>query len=382
MALQLPKQLEDVLHNPLAALMTRGDRPVVAFMSNNVPVELIHAAGCFPLQLPTTPLPSTEHADEYLEPRFDPLVRNVLEQLLRGDLAAVDLLVLPRTVDSMQRLYYYLAELKRSFGKHLPEPFLYDLLHTPWYSSAEYNYARTLALQSRLEQLTGRPVLEGALRESIRLYNAVRVRIDQLLARRRADPCALAGELALPLFAAAQRVAPEALCQLLDQVLDAASENATGTRTLLVGSAHDSPSLHRAIADAGGQVVSDHHWLGDLLFGAAIDEQLPPLRALSTHYHRESESVRRFPTAPDTLVRCAKAAHAEVAVFFYWAEEEALTWDYAAQRRALVAAGIPVLLLARQAYPFAAGTDSAGAAALRAFFDEVRASAGEKLSHA
>src|SRR4051812_45526982 len=137
-----PSELAEVLRDPLHAARASG-RPVVMFGSNNVPLELIHAAGCFPLQWPTTPLAATPHADRYLEAGFDPLSRSALEQLLRGDWNDVQLLVLPRTVDSLQRLYSYLCELRRSFADPLPAPFLYALLPTPFDTSASHNLEST-----------------------------------------------------------------------------------------------------------------------------------------------------------------------------------------------------------------------------------------------
>ena len=67
--------------DPLAAARAHkaGGGRVVGFMSNNVPVELIHAAGCFPLQLPPAPREPTPLADAYMEVLFDPLVRSVFE---------------------------------------------------------------------------------------------------------------------------------------------------------------------------------------------------------------------------------------------------------------------------------------------------------------
>lgn len=364
----LPPLLDEALRTPSAAAAKSG-RPVVAFMSNNVPVELIHAAGCFPLQLPTAKRPHTPRADRYLERRFDPLVRVALEQLLAGDYPSLSLLVLPRANDSMQRLYYYLCELRRSFGERLPEPFLYDVLHTPWYSTSVYDHARTVALKQRLEQLGGRVIDDPALSASIRLYNGVRSRIDALLQRRRGLPCTLSGELARSLFVAAQRVAPEAFCALLDRVLSLKGDPAHGVRTLLIGSAHDTAALHRLIAEAGGQVVADHHWLGDDLFGRPIDERLPPLRALAMHYHRDSPSPRTFAKRAEEIEQLARAARAEAAVFFHYAEEEALTWDIPAQQRALDALGIPVLRLAKQPYT----ASSSVAPSLSAFFSEALA---------
>jgi benzoyl-CoA reductase/2-hydroxyglutaryl-CoA dehydratase subunit BcrC/BadD/HgdB len=323
----------------------------VLFASNNVPAELIHAAGCFPLQLPTAPGCSTDHADRYLEARFDPLVRAALAQLLAGELSLARLVVLPRTNDSWQRLYYYLCELGRSFGERLPEPVLYDLLHTPYDSSADYNLESTRRLAEKLAATSGKRFDEAALAGSISLYNRIRAELGRLLRRRWELPARLAGADALELFTASQRLDPEVFASELPLLLAEDAEPVAGVRTLLIGSAHDTPQLHRQIERAGGQVVADFHPRGDLTFGPPIREDVAPLQALCEHYHRQSLGPRTFPPPTEALLELAAESRAEAAVFFYYAEEEALTWDYPAQRAALSARGIATLLLDREAYP-------------------------------
>jgi benzoyl-CoA reductase/2-hydroxyglutaryl-CoA dehydratase subunit BcrC/BadD/HgdB len=341
--------------------------PVVGFLSNNVPVELIHASGAFPLRLPTPPLAATTHADRYLEPSFDPFARVALEQLLRGDLAWLDLLVLPRSVDSFQRLYYYLDELRRSFGAVLPDVYLYDVLHTPTQTSAAYDYASTLDLAAKLAALSGRSVATDSYAEAIALYNRIRAKLATLLSRRWQKPCGLSGERALELLAVAQRMAPLDFERVLTAALARKPELAPGTRTILIGSAHDGPALHAAVARAGGQVIADYHVLGDALFGPAVDETQPPLAAIAEHYHRHSWSVRSV-QPPLALGDLAQRAQAEAAVFFYYAQEEALTWHTAAQRCELDALGLPALTLARQTYP----PDAALQPLLHAFFAQTK----------
>ena len=103
---------------------------VIGYVGPTVPAELIAAAGAFPLRLAgeagATPL-----ADRYMEELFDPVVRAVFETALAGRYDFLDAIVLARTSDSAQRLYYYLCEVRRLGEAQVPEPLLYDLLHTP-----------------------------------------------------------------------------------------------------------------------------------------------------------------------------------------------------------------------------------------------------------
>jgi hypothetical protein len=58
-----------------------------------------------------------------------------------------------------------------------------------------------------------------------------------------------------------------------------------------------------------------------------------------------------LPVPIEESIEFVRAAKAQAAIFYYYAEEEALTWDYPAQRRALDRAGIPSLCLREQPYP-------------------------------
>lgn len=357
-------RFRSVLSDPLSAARASG-RPIVLYVANDIPVELIYAAGCFPLQLPTAPRADYSRADYYLEPNFEPMVRAALEQLLQGELNDASLLVLPRSSDAWQRLYYYLCELSRSFRERLPEPFLYDLQKLPTESSAHYNLQSTALFAQKLGALSGNPPDDATLSWSIALYNALRRELQKLLHRRFERPIRLAGADALELFTAVQRQDPEvALAALQALNEDPAAGPAEGVPTLLVGSAHDTPVLHHAIAHAGGQVVAEFHSRGDWSFGPVISEGGSPLAAISEHYHRHSLSTRSHPPPLSALLDLAAVSGAQAAVFFYYNEEEGLTWDHPAQVAALQARGVRSLLLSRQPYPASVEVEDP----LRAFF--------------
>lgn len=342
--------LDAVLREPLSAARASA-RPVVAFATNNVPVELIHAAGCFPLQLPTGPGAPTPRADTYLEPGFDPLARGALEQLLAGELACAQLLVLPRSVDSWQRVYYYLCELVRSFGARVPRPFLYDVLHAPFETSAAYSAHSTQLLADELAAISGRAFDAAALSEAIVTYNRIRAKLARVAALRRAEPCRFSGVDALALYAAAQRLEPAALDRALDALLQREHAACPGIRTIVIGSAHDTPALYEQVARAGGQVVADFHWTGELRFGPEIRQDIASMQALCEHYQRDSLSARTHPPPTAALLELAQASRARAALFFYYAEEEALTWDHPEQAAALRAHGIATLALEQAEHP-------------------------------
>ena len=80
--ISLPEYLTQVLADPLAAARSHATvgQTVIGTASSEVPVELIMAAGAFPVALPYEPRP-TPQADVYLEATFSPAARSLTEQL-------------------------------------------------------------------------------------------------------------------------------------------------------------------------------------------------------------------------------------------------------------------------------------------------------------
>jgi benzoyl-CoA reductase/2-hydroxyglutaryl-CoA dehydratase subunit BcrC/BadD/HgdB len=336
-------------HDAARAFKAAGGK-VVGYLSNNVPIELIHAAGAFPLQLAARPGP-TPTADKYMENLFDPVVRSVFDQALTGGLDFLDLIVLPRSNDSFQRLYYYLSEIRRTGAAATPDTVLYDVQLLPTASSAAYTLKRTAELRDRLGALTGATMDEGAVQASIAFYNRIRERLAEVSALR-AAPARLGGEAAFLAYAAVGTAAPPALADALRALTATASQTLpVGPRVILVGSAPDRPTLHRQVAAAGGEVVADYHWRGEPMLGPPIAAGGDPVAAIADHYHRHSFATRSFPTSNETLTALAKSSGADCAIFFYLSEEEALVWEYPAQAAALQAMGLRTLTLNGQTWP-------------------------------
>ena len=128
-------------------------------------------------------------------------------------------------------------------------------------------------------------------------------------------------------------------------VLTGASGAHAGPRIVLAGSGQVTPRLHRLVEAHGGVVVGDFHEFGEPLAAGRVDEAGAPLRAPTAHYHRAVASSRTFPQSAAPLLEFAKAAGADGVLFYFLQEEEALTWEYPAQRRVLEAADMRVLCL-------------------------------------
>ena len=98
-----------------------GGARVVGYFSNNVPEELILAAGLFPVRLTGDPADTTELGDRYMEEFCDGAIRSIFDRMLRGHFNFADLIIIPRTSESYLQLYYYLLEV-RNWERERPFP--------------------------------------------------------------------------------------------------------------------------------------------------------------------------------------------------------------------------------------------------------------------
>ena len=340
---------------------------VAGFVSTAVPVELITAAGMYPVMITGDCNGSTALANEWMEDMFDPMARAIFQAALAGELDFLDVLIIPRSADSFLRLYLYLREIERlGVCKHLPRVVLYDLLQTPWPSSSKHNVAQLHKLRVVLGDIVGREASDTALRAAVDVGNQNRALLRELLDRRRTTN--VRGELFLKAITTRYFMPIEQHSAMLQALLnETAASSIVKPRIVVAGNAQDNPALHQLLDSQGFHIVGDYHWLGDSCCEHDIElrDNDDPWLAVSEHYHMHSLTSRRFPHAPHEIVEHAKRCNAQGVVFYLFEPEEALTWDSPNQVRALAAAGIESLVLENQPYVIAPSTDIA--ASLSAF---------------
>lgn len=352
----LTRLVADTLAAPLDAARRHaaaGGR-VVGHWSANVPTELLLGAGAFPLHLPWFPAGATPLADRYVEPLFDRGLRAAFEQWLGGALDFLDAIVLPRSLDSAQRIYYYAEELRRTGLLRGPAVHLYDVQQIPRASSADFTLRRTRELAAALG------VSASDLARAVRGMNRRR-RLFARLAQRQRE-----GRLPEPSFAAAAlRAAQFAPFDAFDAALEAWLESAPGdvlpawTRgVVLAGSAPPDEALHRAVGAGGGMVLAEAHLGAAHRHGPELDETADPLEAIAHAQHALVPSMRRFGLALGQAVQLARECGAGGAVLWLTEEDEAYAWQVPAALQAADVAGLKVLALTRQAWqPEAATTE-------------------------
>lgn len=328
---------------------------VVGYFSNNVPEELILAAGMFPVQLTGDPRDATEIADIYLDEVFDGSIRSIFNRLFTGHFDFVDLVVVPRTSEAFLQLYYIVEEARRwEPNRRVPELYLFDFLQTPFHLTNQWDRSRLNLLRARLEYLSGAPIAEGALRQAIATVNRDRRLLQQTASLWRGPTPQLSGVDALAIIGSGWFMDRGEHAALLGSIVEGELPLAPrlGLRVLIKGSPHDNPDFYHVAEETGAVIVASDHVFGDPTFAASIDEEGDPMDALTAYYQLQSPSIRSYPQSrqDERFMALVETAAVEGVVFYHEEHDDTLGWDYPDQKRLLDARGIPSLFLKRQSY--------------------------------
>jgi hypothetical protein len=355
---ELDAWVDEVLADPLAEGRTfaQAGGNVIGFYDRDIPVELILAADALPVRLRGVPDVPTPQADRLLERSFGAEIRSIAEQWMAGAYDFMSAVVFPRTVDSAQRLYYYLCELQRTGACKGPRPLLYDLAKINRETSRRHSIASTQRLARELGSAEERLTASA---------DRVQRRLAWLAAQneRRLADHAPAGSCFHRRLRAASHSWSARAERLLDESLRsstqgqhgsdarrlAASESrSNGFRLLLVGSAPPDERFHLAVEEAGSTIVGEINEAG---FEARALAQMQPcasIEAIALRHAGSGLGSRAFIDASSQLIEAARASQADGVIFWLIEEEEALVWELPAQVRALTASGVPSLVLTRQ----------------------------------
>jgi benzoyl-CoA reductase/2-hydroxyglutaryl-CoA dehydratase subunit BcrC/BadD/HgdB len=332
---------------------------VVGCLGSDVPEEFLIAAGFLTVRVCGDPGVRAETADRYIERAFDPIVRSQFARIVvDGAYSYLDHLIVSRSSDALVRVFYYLRELRR-LEPNLPVPDLYffDLLHSRYRTSALYNRDRARDLQRVVERWSGRPIAPETLATVIATCEENRRLLQQLAALRAPGVARVSGVQALQVIGASMFLPREEHSRLLRAFLAEAKESPplSGVRLFVTGSAQDHSHFHELVESCGAVVVGEDHDWGNRHFAGEIDTTVDPTDAIVDRYHLRQPSASRASVSARVmaLVEQVRAADAQGVVSYILEKDDAPSWDFPEQRKALEAAGIPVLLLDRQPYQLA-----------------------------
>jgi len=328
---------------------------VVGIASPHVPRELIAAAGLFPAVLASDSREPTEMGDRYMEPIFDGPVRSLFDRTIRGRFDFADLLIMPRCGEGYLQLYYFLSEVRRWEPRTANlNLYLFDLLHTPNWTTGRYVRGRMDDLRARLELLAERTIADDDIALELRSTNAQARLLREVNALRRAIPARLSGVDALRIFASSGWTPQSAHMDLCRALLAASPDAAPlhGVRVMVKGSPHDTTQFYQLVENLGAVIVADDHLSGERLHTVLADEDAAPVQALAQKYHLRMPSIRSYPQAEQDRIflDMVEAASVQAVIFFHEENDDTLGWDYPDQKRALDRRGIPSIYLKKQSW--------------------------------
>jgi benzoyl-CoA reductase subunit C len=333
------------LQSAICNLQSKGNpQSTFGFLTAYVPEELLHAAGFTPVFIFHTP-DDEGHARAHLPGFTCWIAGSALDQALAGRLDGLAGMALAQTCDTMQGL----TDIWRRNVAHIPLFHFGMPLRLDSPSARVYLLAELRSLRERIQALTGRRVVDDALRGSIALYNRTRALVRRLYARAAdfAPPDLYA--LVRAAFQTPKETYNDHVAWLLEQPTIPPGREAQGSspRVLLAGCGLADPVLFDVVAQASGRVAGDLLDLGERYFDAnvadgdlleALADRLLALVPTPTKHHARSSRATH-------LLSLVRERRADGVIFARQKFCDPHGFDYVLMAQALDRAGVPHLLV-------------------------------------
>jgi benzoyl-CoA reductase/2-hydroxyglutaryl-CoA dehydratase subunit BcrC/BadD/HgdB len=356
----------------------KSGRKVVGCFGSDIPEELLIAGGFLPVRIFGDPAADTSVGDRYLEIGANSMVRAQFSSIVGGTFFRLDRLVVSASTDAHTRLFHYLRMI-RATEPHMPVPELYffDFLHSRTRNSALYNRDRMMEFWRAVEGWAGRALSRDDVAGAVSVCNENRRllrELDRLRTDREAGP-RVSGTEAMQAAVSSLYMPKEEHSRLLQAFLDSARNRAPlqGLRVYIAGSPHDHSGFYELAESCGAVIVGENHEFGARLYAGDVDLETEDLiDALVDRYHLRPASTTQTGVREQVehLVAEVKRTGAEAVVFHILDGDDAPSWDYPEQRRALKELGVPALLMDRQ--PFGFERQDEQRARLAEFFRQAR----------
>lgn len=320
---------------------------VIGWLPTDVPEELIHAAGAFPVGILGTN-DNIHLADAHLQIWACSLMRGCLEQGLNGTLDFLDGVIIPHTCDTTRMLV--------GIWRHaLTTPYIDNYLmprQVDRPSARTYLRGELKRLQGNLEKLTGKVITDENLRESISIYNANRTVLRRLYEYHSANTGVISSHAVYTVIKAAMFMDKAEHTALVEELLKALAAVEPGKderlRLAISGGVWEPPEILDMIEELGAVVVTDDLLTGARYLGPDVDSNGDLLDALALRQLNripfggfDSATLERR----TFLVETAKKANVQGMVFLHLKFCEPENYDYNDMREAMNQAGIPCIRL-------------------------------------
>ena len=330
---------------------------VVGYICENVPQEIIYAAGMLPVKIVGDPETATTVGDVYMEESFCSHVRALFDKILRGKYNYLDGIVIPHSCDAIIRMAKYLWTVRDMDGIEFPNMHWLDMPHHRGLISYEYFYDRVEDFKQAMEKLSGNIISNEALFKAINVYNKNRTLLQNIAELRKVTPPRISFTEVLPIIGAGACIPKDRHNELLEQLLKEIDKfpAKSGARLFFCGSCMDNAAVAELIESCGAIIVGDNSCMGDR-YSEDLVEPLPdPIEAITRRYLFKSPCPRTVSMRIriQDFAKRLENTKSEGVIFYLFRWCDANMWDYVGLAKETVKFGIPHYYFDMQEYHLA-----------------------------
>lgn len=330
-------------HQKAKAWKSKTSGKVLGTLCCSVPEELIHAAGMLPVRLLGEHEPTTE-ADLHLPTNLCPYCKSWFDQLLKGSYDYLDGIIIPNVCNVIKASYgfsKYLLKLSYVRFVDIPQRISPD--------GVEFFAKNLNDFKKSLEDFSGKPISNEALRHSIDVYNENRNMLDKLYNLRKMSPGDLKGSHVQSVVISSMLMPKEEHNQLLARLLkdlDKTGKKAgNGTNLFISASILDDTEFLELIEECGGNVVADDMPMGSRYFYGLVDTKDEPLHALAERYLTKIACPRKMLPADRLAFSLSRMEGAKIkgTIIHSMRACDPHLYEYPLLRQEMESRGLPVL---------------------------------------
>jgi benzoyl-CoA reductase subunit C len=334
-------------HERLRALKKEGTR-IIAYTCNDIPVEIIAAAGAMPMRVLSAP-GAIQEAGTYVQHFFCHYMRSFLELGLQGVYDYVEGFVGTHTCDAILSGYeHWKRYVPTAYTWFLQAPIVTD---KPF--ALEFFVRELERFRDSLSEYTGNKITDKTLRSCIDLYNTNRALLREVYALRKGSRPLISGYELQQVMLAGLTMPVDAHNQLLRELLSELPERIDPPdgkfRLMLVGGPIDESELLllREIEHLGGIIVADDTCTGSQYLNEDIEDTEKPLAAVASRYLKKVSCPVKAPSGPrfDHVLKMADVYDVQGVIFILEQYCDPQFFSYPDLRNTFQAAGIPCLML-------------------------------------
>lgn len=267
-------------------------KKIVGFMYQELPEEILTAAGCVPVFIRGTGSEGTEFADAYFRQLTCNYTRHTFNQIVDGYWDFLDGAVFYNSCDHARRIY--------DNWQLLPENPAYHFIYIPKKPGelAKEFYAEEIKkFIEATEKRFGVQITPEKLSAAIKLHNKVRLLQRQLYEMQKGESVYLTGTELLMVMLAAVSMPRERYVELLEDLIAQLKANgpvATPKIRLMYAGGHiDCKESFELMESQGGMIVVDNTGFGSRACAELVREEEEPLQAIMDFYFEEKPAATR-----------------------------------------------------------------------------------------